>query len=333
MSDLESQLARFHATWPLSRIESMSLAEYTNIDDPDTFCRWVERETNDLGSIKGSPSDKFGLWRLPEPKAFKKLLTDGRYAWAPKHGDTADAALHHIKELILDVVQAAKRMDLEAIDAINLQKWWKWKIAILSSNARIPPLYKESVLEAIAKTDDAIQYEYGRSAPILYHVLETMPPGATAAQYGLDLFNTFNTKKDAPNSNRDMDKQRRKYRERVIDAKQDHRKMQAKLCLKLKQKYPDALSIEPEANYVDVLLRRPHATHLYEIKTSHIPALCIREAIGQLLQYSLRFERHAQSVALVVVGPSPMTHKDDQAFLEYVQELISIPLTYERCAP
>lgn len=42
----------FLQEWPLSRIQNMSLGEYTNLDKT-SFCYWLEAKTHDLGSIWG----------------------------------------------------------------------------------------------------------------------------------------------------------------------------------------------------------------------------------------------------------------------------------------
>lgn len=35
-------LTDFLKTWPLERVEKMSLDEYVNVKDPETFCQYVD---------------------------------------------------------------------------------------------------------------------------------------------------------------------------------------------------------------------------------------------------------------------------------------------------
>jgi len=46
----------FLTTWPLAKIQSMSLSEYTNLNRSDSFCYWLEKKTESLGSIWGGSS-------------------------------------------------------------------------------------------------------------------------------------------------------------------------------------------------------------------------------------------------------------------------------------
>ncbi len=56
---------------------------------------------------------------------------------------------------------------------------------------------------------------------------------------------------------------------------------------------------------VDVVVRRPDGYWFYEIKTAHSPRACIREALGQLLEYAF-WPGGQEALRLVVVGESPL---------------------------
>jgi hypothetical protein len=79
---------------------------------------------------------------------------------------------------------------------------------------------------------------------------------------------------------------------------------------------------------VDLVVRRPDGYWFYEIKTAHSPRACIREALGQLLEYA--FWPGAQEASrLVVVGESVL----DQAgggYLRLLRSRFSLPIDYEQ---
>jgi len=84
---------------------------------------------------------------------------------------------------------------------------------------------------------------------------------------------------------------------------------------------------------IDAVVRSGNEYWLYEIKTSSSPRACIREALGQLLEYCL-WPGGLPGTRLVVVGETPL----DSAATAYLASLnaqLSIPLEYMavRAAP
>lgn len=64
----------------------------------------------------------------------------------------------------------------------------------------------------------------------------------------------------------------------------------------------------------------------YELKTAATAKLCIREAIGQLLEYSY-WPGAQQATRLVVVGQPPCD-KEAAAFIRTLQRQFSLPIEY-----
>ena len=60
--DLEALLDEFLKRWDYDTVKKLTLADYVGLGNKDTFCQWVETKTKILGSIKGSPSIKFGIY-------------------------------------------------------------------------------------------------------------------------------------------------------------------------------------------------------------------------------------------------------------------------------
>jgi hypothetical protein len=78
---------------------------------------------------------------------------------------------------------------------------------------------------------------------------------------------------------------------------------------------------------VDIAVRDADAFTYYEIKTYRSPRACIREAIGQLLEYSYWPGRQPAN-RLVVVGETPLDNKGKQ-YLQRLRDLISLNLEYQ----
>ena len=50
----------FLSEWPVDRVRSMTLDEYTNLNRSDAFVYWLEKTTEKLGSIWGGSAFKWG---------------------------------------------------------------------------------------------------------------------------------------------------------------------------------------------------------------------------------------------------------------------------------
>ena len=89
-------------------------------------------------------------------------------------------------------------------------------------------------------------------------------------------------------------------------------------------------AVKQEEDFVDLMVRLKHKTLLIEVKSSPSPVACIREALGQLLQYSWKLGLQGKAVRYVVVGPS-LPGNEDMQYLAHVAAESSIPLIY--CTP
>lgn len=81
---------------------------------------------------------------------------------------------------------------------------------------------------------------------------------------------------------------------------------------------------------VDLVVRCDGTYWFYEIKTSPSPRACIREALGQLLEYSF-WPGAQQAVRLVVVGETALDEHGEK-YLECLRKRFLLPLEYEQIA-
>src|SRR5215213_3542105 len=107
IKDAQKILREFRTRWPLSNVKQMSLDKYVGVHNKDTFCYWVEMKTISLGSIRGYPSNKFGIYkrtdssRLPLSGDFSY---DEEFTWRTKFGNNRNDAFSSVKALVLQTV-------------------------------------------------------------------------------------------------------------------------------------------------------------------------------------------------------------------------------------
>src|SRR5690606_18293499 len=145
-------LAEFLKTWPIERLRTMSIEEYTNLNKSDSFCYWLEQRTNNLGGITGGSSFKFGIYKRtnqsnesPTPNT----ISDGEYAWHEKYGTDRDVAFKTIREIIVSIVNYSLQKKYNEIESIDFGSATKWKIAFLYSDYDIVNTFKKSSIFSI----------------------------------------------------------------------------------------------------------------------------------------------------------------------------------------
>jgi 5-methylcytosine-specific restriction enzyme B len=122
----------FLAEWPLERLRTMTLPEYTSAGDKSCFVYWLEARLAHYGSIWGGSAFKFGIYSRSSTAGESpdgSRAYDDRYGWYRKFGETAEAAFAAIRKEIVHVAEAARAGRLEDIDSSELGATYKWKIA------------------------------------------------------------------------------------------------------------------------------------------------------------------------------------------------------------
>lgn len=83
-----------------------------------------------------------------------------------------------------------------------------------------------------------------------------------------------------------------------------------------------------EKGYVDLSIESANCTVLIEIKTASTAKRCMREAIGQLLEYA-HYPNTKKNCDFVIMGDAPMTGKDE-SYLEFLRRQYNLPLHYSQ---
>lgn len=158
-------LEEFLQTWPIERLQTMTLEEYTNLNKKDSFCYWLEQRTNDLGGITGGSSFKFGIYKrnnTDKQITTSNALTDGVYAWFDKYGQTKEEAFKNVRDIIVSIVKATSSKDFDFVESVDFGDATKWKIAFLYSNFTLINTFSKDMIHSILDYFN-ISYNQGES--------------------------------------------------------------------------------------------------------------------------------------------------------------------------
>lgn len=131
----------FLQAWPLERLRTMSLSEYTAAGDKETFTYWMESRLDEYGSIWGGSAFKFGIYSrndTTEKQGDASLAYDAQYGWYRKFGDTPQAAFEVVRGHVVAVAEAARAGRLDEIDKSPLGAAYRWKIAFHYQSQQAP---------------------------------------------------------------------------------------------------------------------------------------------------------------------------------------------------
>ena len=109
-----------------------------------------------------------------------------------------------------------------------------------------------------------------------------------------------------------------------------HRQIQTALKRELVEEGAQVGTEHADGNgrFVDLVACRNGQIEFYEIKTNPIPRLCVREAIGQLLEYA--YWGGATGPALLCVVGSQPADSATNAYIEVLRSRFSIPICYRQ---
>lgn len=151
--EAHDKLREFTGRWSLDALKEMSLREYSNVGDKDTFCYWLEFETELLGRIGGRPSNKFGIWNQKKEGHLGSdtYSSDDHYKWYRKYGKTAAKAFEKVRSLIVEIVAHSTEGSFDKIDSVDFDSLTKWKIAFIYSGYSLMPIYKNQTIRQVAR--------------------------------------------------------------------------------------------------------------------------------------------------------------------------------------
>ncbi len=132
---------QFLEVWPISRLRTMTLEEYTQSGSQNTFCWWLEIKLQNMGNIGGGSAFKFGIFS----RKSKVAKMDGggasysdNYGWYSKYGASETEVFAKVRDIVVRVAEAATKGDLQVIQDADLGQATKWKIAFHYQNRDKP---------------------------------------------------------------------------------------------------------------------------------------------------------------------------------------------------
>ncbi|RFP64076.1 hypothetical protein D0N36_16240 [Hymenobacter lapidiphilus] len=116
-----------------------------------------------------------------------------------------------------------------------------------------------------------------------------------------------------------------------IELKALHQQVQRNLCKVLKEQYPGELVVKEAAiqgtnTRIDVVRETPTGLVFYEVKVLHSIRACIREALGQLLEYACWSDPQL-SQEWVIVSHHTVTQEAEE-YLDRLQATFDLPISY-----
>ena len=197
--EADSSYNDFIATWPISRVRSMPIDDYTNLEKT-SFCYWIENKLEPLGSIRGGSSFKFGIYKRNNTESFgsdKRWKTDGVYGWAERFGNDAETAYVNIRKNIVAIAEHASAGEFEKIDNIDLFDTYKWKIAFHYSNLQLPPINKKVALAYLADDSGLENASEATYAQLYRHLMQSKPADKDVITYAQELWAKYSSFNDA----------------------------------------------------------------------------------------------------------------------------------------
>lgn len=338
--ELKEILDQFLNRWTIDNVKKMTLEEYVGIGNKDTFCQWVETKTRRLGSIKGLTSIKFGIYERKDlKKKPKNYQNDNKYSWLRDYGNDRKTVFEKVKRDIIKIIQLSELGRFDEIENIKLPDLFKWKVAFLYSNERLIGIFKRDVLHRIAN-------HYGltnKNIPI-YEIQKLMminkPAYLDGYEFQAELFRQFGSSEDQKEAKLFRDRKNKRTRKasstrntntqirtvtRSYVAEQRHNKIQESLKKILIAKYgKDKIILEE--NFVDIKLIQPDYISFFEVKSSSYASECIKEALGQILLYSLN-DKDKRPKKHIVVGQYPPT-ENDKEYIDFLKKNLKVDFDY-----
>jgi hypothetical protein len=343
VNDRKKLLKSFLKEWPISRIKKMTLEEYSKPGERNSFCYDIEFKTNELANISGSPSTKFEIFKRKHPANHPKSIDygfDEEYTWRNRNKTikSREEAWDYTKHTIIKIVQFASKGDFRSIDGLKFAPLVKWKIAFLYSNYKIVSISDRAALRFIAEIEGMENYKNARVSDLHRYIMTKVNRNnywSTMSEF----WDLFKAEKLFRKWNSNTNKTSETLQQHLEDVKESifvrsaqevivrkrHKILQNILLEDLKEEYGNG-SVHLEKEGVDIVVKTEKGFKLYEVKISHSAKNCIREALGQIIEYS-HYTSFNNILELIIVGNHPMMDEDKEYF-KYLNSCISLNLQY-----
>lgn len=188
----------FLALWPISRLKTMTLDEYTQAGGKDTFTYWMESRLDKMGSIWGGQSLKFGIYsrkNTEEKLSTSKTTYTETHAWYTSlNAASAEEAFLKVRAYVVQLAEMAERGDTDGIEKFKkFGAVYKWKIVFHYQNRQNPIalcFFKKKVLALYL--DESTQLSM---AELQHKALHKRPSGMGILEYSKPIWEKWAFKK------------------------------------------------------------------------------------------------------------------------------------------
>lgn len=118
-----------------------------------------------------------------------------------------------------------------------------------------------------------------------------------------------------------------KQLEKIKRVNRNHKKAQNRVKGIL-ETLDEVYEIRLEENNIDLVLEYADSILIMELKTDKSPKKCIRQGIGQIIEYYHKnFRNWSKPVVLCISGPNQLS-KQDLSYLKFLKNILSLDLQY-----
>lgn len=119
--------------------------------------------------------------------------------------------------------------------------------------------------------------------------------------------------------------------QREIDIEIRHSYLQEELKNQLENEFgKENVSIENpfNGNKIDLVVKDKNEYHFYEIKTGSTPMMCVRQAIGQLLEYA--YSNCEINASKLFIASEFDIDEKTKRYLEYLRNMFNLPIYFKK---
>lgn len=334
----DETLQNFLNTWSLERVKKMTLEEYNKQGSKVSFCYMLEFGTKNLGNISGgATSAKFEIYdrkdksRVPKTK---DLLYDDIYTWRKRAGESREAAFKYTKDIIVSIIKSSEKGNFSEVDGRKLAPLVVWKIAFLYSNKQLLSISDRTALKYVAKKFDMPNYINARTSAVHNFLMKTVDFDRYWETMD-DYWEIYKENKDLSDLNKTLEKSKGTdtkdvaLSKRFVAAKtlfilKNHNKLQQQIYDEL-EKIHGTSKVTMEEQNIDIKVEYESSVDFYEVKIASSAKYCIREAIGQLLEYAYHYKT-TKTKRCIIVGNHQLL--DLEGYFTHLQQVFS-PMTLE----
>jgi hypothetical protein len=332
-------LKTFLNRWNLKNVEKMTISEYSQLNNNDTFCYWVEYKTQKLANISGSANSfKFEIFeRKDKSKVYKTddYKKDELYSWRKRAGNTRNDAFQKTKKYIIRVINSSLEGKFDDIDSkeIKLTSIFKWKIAFLYSDKKLLAISDKKSVRWLAEQYGMQNFKNVRVSSLHRFLLEQMGENnywnETTDMWELcDLFKRNGQDvviKSRLRGRRGTEQKKSNDNFRIIDIHKKilisykHNKIQNALYTKLVSRFTKK-AVKMEKNFIDVRVELENKVIFFEVKCADSANLCIRMALGQVIEYAFKDNTKKEKVIIIYGNQKP--NKNEDAYILHLTNFL-----------